>query len=92
MKNEIQRRCNQAFSSGSQDPVLDDEGADSDGLIRQPSSSVPLTLWKRSVNTHTQRLKVDHHVSSSLLSDYDNGGILILLFLVLSSQLYGTSC
>ena len=48
MKNEIRRRCNQAFSSDSPDPVFEDEvEEESYGLTRQPSSTVPLTLMKR---------------------------------------------
>lgn len=50
MKSEIQRRCNEAFSSGSQDPASDD--GDLDGLTRQSSTPPPLTLLKRSVSTY----------------------------------------
>lgn len=66
MKSEIQRRCNQAFASGSQDAVSDDEGADSDGLIRQTSTSAASTLRKRSVNTCIEMEGVPSCLFSSL--------------------------
>ena len=50
MKGEIKRRCNEAFSSTSQDQASDGDEervGDSERLTRQSSSTASLTLMQR---------------------------------------------
>ena len=57
MKSELQRRCNEAFSAGSdQEPVMDD-GEEGGKLAHQPNStSTPLTFSQRFYSTDLQFL------------------------------------